>query len=399
MHFTRLTLVVSLVVLCVCTATSVGAADADAHRAERNFVTASTQSPTIPPIPASDLRVVTGKLSVSFGWGSHDLEAITVAPLGTGPFPLAVVSHGNPRKGARGVPRLRSLLPVAKDFARRGYTAVVFARRGFGKSTGNIDEGLSPHTTWSYAKAGRTAADDYAAVIEAMAARPEIDGSRVIASGVSGGGFAVSALASKPPAGLVGVVNFSGGRGSPQSYSNHNEEALVGAFAEFGTTARVPALWLYSMTDHFFWPEFVDRMLAAYAKSGAPVRLDRVGPLWFARDGHALIRPGGRELWRPRITAFLGAIGAPNWEADPGDAAVVYLRPPEGLDRRRHGWWLSYLGRANHKAFAVAENDGRRARHVSSRNSPESAKKTALRNCESKGDTCRIVSVDGRMVP
>ena len=123
-----------------------------------------------------------------------------------------------------------------------------------------MDEGLSPHTTWSYAKAGRTAAEDYAAVIEAMAARPEIDGSRVIAAGVSGGGFAVTALASKPPAGLVGVVNFSGGRGSPKSYRNHNEEALVGAFAEFGTTARVPALWLYSMTDRFFWPKLVDRM-------------------------------------------------------------------------------------------------------------------------------------------
>lgn len=398
MLFTRLTLVVSVVVLLICTADSGGASDADAYRVERNFVIAGTQSPTIPAISASDLQVSAGTLSVPFGWGSHDLEAITVKPPGSGPFPLAVVSHGNPRRDQRGRLRLRTLLPVAKDFARRGYTAVVFARRGFGKSTGNVVEGLSPHVTWSYVKAGRTAAEDYSAVIEAMAARPEIDGSKVIASGVSGGGFAVSALASKPPPGLVGVVNFSGGRGSPESYRNHNEEALVGAFGEFGTTARVPALWLYSMTDRFFWPEFVDRMVAAYARGGAPVRLDRVGPLWFARDGHALIRPGGRELWRPRITAFLRAIGAPNWEADPGDAAVVIPRPPESLDRRRHGWWYNYLGRANHKAFAVAEN-GRRARHVNGHNSPESAKKAALKSCESKGATCRIVSVDGRIVP
>lgn len=177
MHFTRLTLVVCLMALLVCTTTSVSAPDADAQRVERNFVIAGTPGPTIPAISASDLRVTPGKLSVSFGWGSHDLEAITVVPPGFGPFPLAVVSHGNPRKGARGRLRLRGLLPVAKDFARRGYTAVVFARRGFGKSTGSVDEGLSPHTTWSYAKAGRTAAEDYAAVIEAMAARPEIDGS------------------------------------------------------------------------------------------------------------------------------------------------------------------------------------------------------------------------------
>ena len=398
MHFTRLTLVVCLMALLVCTTTSVSASDADAQRVERNFVIAGTPGPTIPAISASDLRVTTGKLSVSFGWGSHDLEAITVVPPCSGPFPLAVVSHGNPRKGAKNFPRLRFLLPVAKDFARRGYTAVVFARRGFGKSTGSVDEGLSPHTTWSYAKAGRSAAEDYAAVIEAMAARLEIDGSKVIAAGVSGGGFAVTALASKPPAGLVGVVNFSGGRGSPKSYRNHNEEALVNAFAEFGTTARVPALWLYSMTDRFFWPEFVDRMVAAYAKGGAPVRLDRIGPLWFARDGHALVRLGGRELWRPRITAFLRAIGAPNWEADPGDAAVVILRPPERLHRRLHRGWVNYFGRADHKAFAVAE-DGRGAWFMGSRDTPEAAKKDALRRCESKGDTCHIASVDGRMVP
>lgn len=395
MHFTRLTLVVSNMVLLVCTATSVGASDADALRVERNFVVAGTLGPTIPAIPASDLRVTTGKLSVSFGWGSHDLEAITVEPPGSGPFPLAVVSHGNPRKGAKGFPRLRSLLPVAKDFARRGYTAVVFARRGFGKSTGSVDEGLSPHTTWSYAKAGRTAAEDYAAVIEAMAARPEIDGSRVIASGVSGGGFAVIALAADPPAGLVGVVNFSGGRGSPKSYRNHNEDALVGAFAEFGKSARVPALWLYSMTDRFFWPALVDRMVAAYADGGAPVRLDRVGPLWFHGDGHRLVKPGGRELWRPRISAFLRAIGAPSWEADPGDAAVLTLRPPSNLKRRSR--WYRYLASGSHKAFAIAPNG--RFGWATLRNSPESAKEDALRFCQSKGDTCRIVSVDGRMVP
>ncbi len=396
MSFGRLTIIVFLMVLLACSATSVAASDADAHRIERDLAVASTPGPTIPAIPSSELRIVPGKLSVSFGGWEHELEMITVEPPGPGPFPLAVVSHGNPRKA--GSIRIRSLLAVAKDFARRGYKAVVFARRGFGSSTGNVDEGLSPHTAWSYARAGQTAAEDYAAVIEALAARPEVDGSTVIAAGQSGGGFAVTALASQPPAGLLGVVNISGGRGSPESYRNHNEDALVGAFAEFGKTARIPSLWLYSMTDHFFWPELVDRMFAAYTKDGAPTRLDRVGPLWFARDGHALIRPGGRELWRPRISAFLRAIGAPSWDADPGDAAVVISRPPESLDTRRRGWWYNYLGRGNHKAFAVAAN-GRRARHTSNHDSPESAKKAALRNCESKGDTCRIISVDGRVVP
>ena len=373
------------------------ASASDAHRTERNFKVAKKPSPVIPAVPTADLRVTPGKLSVTIsGWGWGDLQTLTVEPPGSGPFPLAVISHGNPRRRGRGKMRLRAYLAVAEEFARRGYKVVIFARRGFGESDGDIREGLKPHTIDAYVRAGRRAAEDYTAVIEALAARPEIDGSNVIAIEQSGGGFAVTVLASQPPSGLVGVVNFSGGRGSPRSYQNHNEDALVGAFAEFGETARVPALWLYSTADRFFWPLLVERMFEAYAKGGAPVRLDHFGSLWYSVEGHMLVRLGGRGLWSPSISEFLNAIGAPNWNTDPGDAAVVVLPPPSSLDKRGRRRWRSYLSRSGHKAFAIS---GSRYGWSAYRSSPETAKKDALRYCQRKGHECRIVSVDGQMVP
>ena len=83
-------------------------------------------------------------------------------------------------------------------------------------------------------------------------------------------------------------------------------------FAEFGKTARVPALWLYSTADRFFWPGLVKDAFDAYSGGGAPVRLHWFGSLLYADDGHRLYRGEGQYLWSPRISDFLKDIGAPN---------------------------------------------------------------------------------------
>ncbi len=278
-------------------------------RVEQNFVLKKAPSKTIPTILPEDLKLTRRKLVVSIDGERHELEALIFTPPGPGPFPLAVISHGNSRNQRR--VKLTRYLGIAEDFAERGYKAVVFARRGAASSTGGYVDNMwgCQHLT-----AGRTSAEDYTAVIKALTNRPDIDGSIVVAAGQSGGGFAVLALASRPPPGLVGVVNFAGGRGGNRydNFYNCNEFGLIDAFAEFGRTARIPALWLYSTTDHFFWPELVKQGFDAYAGGGAPVRLEWFGPLLYAEDGHRLYRGDGQYLWGPRIGAFLKDIGAPN---------------------------------------------------------------------------------------
>ena len=400
MRFPRLALVISIV---LALGHMGGGADAAGPTEDRNFEPSGVLGPAVPAIPASDLHVSKRKVTVKIGNRKYKLETLTVTPPGAGPFPLAVVSHGTPiRSGKKALRRfrIRDVYAIAEDFARRGYKAVVFARRGYASSKGRFQEDYgrcSDATRSSYVRIARNGAKDYAAIIEALAREPDVDGSTVIAAGHSGGGFVVSALASKPPPGLVGIINFAGGRGGQKDGGNCSESGFVGAFGEFGKGARVPALWLYAATDRMFWPELVDRALAAYASDGAPVRLERIGPLWFTGNGHILHLLGGREYWRPRIDAFLNAIGAPNWEALPDDAAVTRLPPPVDLGSRGSRRWRLYLGFTGHKAFALGE--GRQFGWSALQDSPEDAVQAAMRDCEKRGGACRVVSINGERVP
>ncbi len=280
------------------------------ERIERNFAASPAPVAAQPALAGEAPSVVKGGVTVRIGYGEYRLETLTATPAGPGPFPLAAISHGVPAfrdVKARERTRLRRYLPLALDFAGRGYKAVIFARRGFASSSGPYQEGYScrDDSGLSLTLAARNGAIDYAALVEALAARPDVDGSQVLAIGQSGGGLAVSALASKPPPGLIGVVNFAGGRSC-------NPDALVRTFGAFGEDARVPALWLYSTTDRLFGPGLVDRALDAYAAHGAPVRLERVGAISASSDGHLLYRGEERGTWRPLLDAFLDAIGAPN---------------------------------------------------------------------------------------
>ncbi len=382
------------------------AADPAAKRTDRNFKPAKKRGKRVPAIPLSALRIAKGNVKVQIDGQEHRLETLTVTPPGSGPFPLAVVSHGTPTRGGRDSLkrlRIRMLLPIAEEFARRGYKAVIFARRGYASSSGTFSEsyGRCRDTTQSsYFRAALEGAKDFAAVIDALSRRADVDGSTIIAAGHSGGGFAASALAFIPPHGLAGIVNFAGGRGyaaargGPQ---NCNKAGFVGAFGMFGDGATVPALWLYSTTDRLFTPEIVEPAFEAYTIRGAPARLDMVGPLWFTGNGHFITEIGARELWRSRIDDFLNAIGAPNWIRAPNDAAVEKLPPPPGLSSGCQKWWQRYLGFSGHKAFAMS-GDG----HCGPsrwRNTVDKARAAAMQFCERRGSGCRIVSVDGRIAP
>lgn len=348
-------------------------------------------------VPAIALKVSKEARRVEIDRRSYALEALTVTPPGSGPFPLAVISHGNPRNAeGRRRTNLRQLLPLAEEFARRGYLTIVFARRGFARSSGPYAEdvgGCHGITTEAYARVAREGAKDYAAVIAEAAGDLRVDASIIVAAGVSGGGFAVTALASDPPKGLVGVVNFSGGRGSSREYENCDAEALARAFETFGRTASVPALWLYSETDRQFWPQVVAANFSAYTSAGGAARLHMFGPLWYSPDGHALVFPGGREFWRPALNAFLADVGAATWVRDPGDAEVPRYPAPDGLTKAGRVQWLQYLGAPGHKAFAVGPAS---QFHWSwAHDSVEGAATRATARCEAQGTPCRVVSVDG----
>lgn len=354
----------------------------------RNSVERST--PTIEPTIRED------RLAVMIEGVAEELEILLVTPPSALPMPLALISHGiSASDQAAGNMNLRRLLPVAENFARRGYFAVVFARRGYGSSTGTVGDrpykwcGFWPSEV--YAHAARESAKDYEAVMRAMLPLPEVDGSRIVAVGHSGGGLAALAFAAQRHPGLTAVVNFAGGTGATGNYSICSATALRRAFSDFGRMVQIPSLWLYSTADRYFWPSLARRNFDAYVAGGAPARLEMVGPLWSHPDGHQIHALGGREFWQPRISAFLRDIDAPGWQLDPTSASVPRPPPPDGLPQSGQQAWLEYAGSSGHKAFVIGVNGWY---WIARQSSAREAENIALATCREYTEKCQVVAAD-----
>src|SRR5277367_1812428 len=200
------------------------------------------------------------------------LEALLVRPSDPGRYPLALIAHGSPRSGAER-PEMTPLamLPQALEFARRGWAALIVMRRGYGGSDGGWAEGFGSCGNANYTTAGEAGAADLKLALEFVSHRPDIDPSRMIAVGVSAGGFATVALTADPPPGLVAAISFAGGRGSQQADQVCEPEKLVAAFRAFGARSRIPMLWVYAENDHFFGPDLAKQLDAAFTGAGGSV--------------------------------------------------------------------------------------------------------------------------------
>lgn len=358
----------------------------------------------LPALPAwsgplvEESTFLPGKYHDLFGETTDRLDALIARPDDGKPHPLVVISHGSPRHSgdrARMAPdRMRDQV---LEFARRGFTAVTFMRRGYGKSEGSFSEGNEGKCDQrQYVGPGRNSAEDVRAAIDAMRGRPGVDASRIIAVGRSAGAFASVALAADPPPGLVAVINFAGGRGSDKADSVCSPSAVVDAFAVFGKTARVPMLWVYAENDHYFGPALARRFHGAFTAAGGRAEMIMAKP--FGEDGHGLFSSNGIPIWTKYVDAFLKRTGLAQRETLlplRDDAGVRY---PEGLDRYGRDDFLRYLDAGPHKAF-VASQDGHYGWRVG-RDTAEEALEGASERCAQRASTpCRPVMVDDRPAP
>jgi dienelactone hydrolase len=242
-----------------------------------------------------------------FGNPGAFLEATLFRPPGAGPFPLAVLSHGSPREPDRRVGRQR-FEPQSRWFVARGFAVVVPMRRGYAGSDGERAEGYGGCPEPDFRRAGLEAAKDIGAATRFVAARPDVDPGRIVLVGHSAGGFGSLALASQRPAGVLGVVNFAGGRGSVASGENCAPRRLVEAMGSYGRTTAVPTLWLYAENDLFFGPSLAREMHAAFRRGGGAAEL-LVLPS-FGSDGHHLFTlDTGIPHWAPAVDRFLATLG------------------------------------------------------------------------------------------
>ena len=235
------------------------------------------------------------------------MEATLYRPPGMGPFPLAVLSHGSPREPDRRNGRER-FEPQSRWFVARGFAVVVPMRRGYGGSDGEWAEGYGPCESADYRVAGLESAKDIGAAARFVAGRSDVDRSRVLLVGHSAGGFGSLALASLRPAGVVGVVNFGGGRGSLFAGHNCSPRRLIEAMEAYGRSVAVPSLWVYVENDQSFGPPLAREMHAAFRRGGAAADLVMLPS--FGVDGHRLFTiDAGIPVWAPPVDRFLATLG------------------------------------------------------------------------------------------
>jgi dienelactone hydrolase len=238
------------------------------------------------------------------------MRATLFRPPGEGPFPLAVINHGSEQDPAN-----RSLMPmpafksVTAWFLERGYAVLLPQRPGHGETGGRYLENQGACWSASFERAGDATADNIEAAVDFMVRQPFIKPTGVVVIGNSAGGLGALALASRNPAGVIGIVNFSGGRGGRdfnRPGKNCSPERLVAAASTFGRTARMPTLWLYASNDSYFPPALSQEMAEAFRSAGGTVDY-RLLPA-VGKEGHRLIY-APTTVWGSYLDAFLTRSG------------------------------------------------------------------------------------------
>jgi pimeloyl-ACP methyl ester carboxylesterase len=238
--------------------------------------------------------------------GTSSLAQVKIfRPEGEEKRPLALIAHGLPRTG---IQRLDWADPQARWFTAQGFVVVVPLRRGYGLSDGPVQETFRSCENPDFFYAGATTANDIQGILREMAKQSYVDGTRMIVVGHSAGGWGTVAIAGRNLNGVVGTINFAGGRGSPSPGTLCSEPRLVETAARFGQAAKTPTLWIYARNDAYANPDVAQRMFDAYKANGAPGELHFASS--FDRDGHFLFtEPVGMSRWTPVVTAFLRQLG------------------------------------------------------------------------------------------
>ena len=222
------------------------------------------------------------------------------------------MSHGNPPKASdrHKIQRYR-IVPQIREFIKRGFAVIVPIRRGYGATGGDFAEDYGKCSNPFYTDAGLEAAKDIVATITFAAKIPYIKSNKILLVGQSAGGFASLAAASVNPPGMIGVVNFAGGRGGRPD-TNPGEPCVPSRMATtietYAKTIKVPVLWHYAENDKYIGPQYAKEWFAAFQKAGARGRLVIQPP--FGKDGHRIFTSkDGISIWTKEFDNFIKEIG------------------------------------------------------------------------------------------
>ena len=314
------------------------------------------------------------------------LEGVVVRMNDGQRHPVAAFIDGEPEINPR------PMLLVARELARRGWTAVAVMRPGWGKSQGG-QLNFSCGTPGAYEEDALEAAQTLRETIRVVGARPYADPTRSLAIGHSTGGIGVTALVADPPPNLVGAINFAGNNGSnyPRDPDRPcNVDGLVATFAKFGVTARIPMLWIYAENDHHMGPANAHAYYNAFTKAGGNATLEMAPAMGI--DGHTLYANSDAvPVWSAYLDQFFAAQKLA-MTSQPATIDPPAVSPPQGLSAEGRAGFARYLLELPHKAFVSGPNHWQ---FVGRRETEQEAETTALDRCaKAAGAVCKVIMRD-----
>ena len=236
------------------------------------------------------------------------LHLILNKPKGEGPFPLLVLNHGSTGRG-RNPDKFRMMYHpenFMQFFVARGWMVAQPFRRGRGWSDGLYDEGFGIPRSHGYtcetgrSMAGlRRALTDIEAAMELLMARPDVDSSRIVMSGISRGGILSVAYAGQHPNEIDGVINFVGGwlgdACSTARTINHRTARMGGPFPQ-------PMLWMYGGQDDYYSLSHSQGIFRHFKRHGGHGTF-----VPFPDATHSLVYDPWR--WRQHVNAYMTSLG------------------------------------------------------------------------------------------
>jgi dienelactone hydrolase len=226
------------------------------------------------------------------------------------PYPVMVINHGRSSEAAQRASLGRVQFSVAsKWFAQLGFIVAVPTRVGYGVTGGEDVEDSGSCDRKDYPPACAAGADETIAVLDAVRKRSDVATDRAIVLGQSFGGTIAVAIAAMKVPGVQATINFAGGGGgNPRTRPGDpcSQPQLKRMFADYGKTARIPTLWVYTENDGYWGAKLPKVWFDAFKESGGAGEYVLYPP--NGDEGHVLFTHAP-ELWQPRVLEFLRANG------------------------------------------------------------------------------------------
>ncbi len=229
------------------------------------------------------------------------------------PRPFLVLGHGRPATGNFGAFRVDGFRKQIDYFVSRGFVVFAHLRIGYGASGGPDVENAGPCNNRDFAYSYKVGGQQTTQVVTLARSLPYADPERGIIAGQSYGGALAIEAASRNLPGVIGAINFAGGGGGdPVNRPGQpcRPDKLEALYADYGKTARVPTLWLYSENDAFWGKDIPHTWFSAFTAQGGKGRFIQLPAVHNAGagGGHAAFTRIQSE-WQVHVDRFLNDIG------------------------------------------------------------------------------------------